>query len=362
MKPYICSMENIRLVHSEPAKDSPLADRRIAIGCHLERWLRTERLMPLFRAFGRIYVVNDHRYSDRELLSTLLHTQIDTFIANEYASHTNARSRLFRAHGLRYWHYGLGIIDHYATSRFDWGMYDDDTWIRYATSPGQLPADDAVDTGDEVQNILVIGQVPGDQALQYGARGYDMALLIRETRKTMPHARIMYRPHPRTLERVKFVDAIPDTYLEHPDDNIPALVDPRFSEPDILASIQQRYPLANFQPSGTLADNLEQVDAAVMVNSTAAYEAVQAGVTAYCAGIPLFDYHDGGIARLGNICNGKHIPSADYAHKLREQLLRMQSTPDGIYDPYQFKEHERTMLRALCAPTHMEVRSGASAA
>jgi len=359
MKPYVCSMENIRLVHDQPGKASPLAERRIAVGCHLERWLRAERLWPLFMAFGQIYVVNDHRYTDRQLLSELLSKHIDTFIVNEYAGHTNARSRLLRRHGIRYWHYGLGIIDHYTTSRFDWGMYDDDTWLRYTTSPEQMPADDATETGDEVKDILVIGQVPGDQALQYGGRGYDMSLLIRETRMLMPAAVIRYRPHPRTLERVEFAHSFPDTYMLHPDDDIPILIDPQFT--DELDKIQKRYPLAKLQLDGTLTQNLEQADAAVMVNSTAAYEAVQQGVTAYIAGIPLFDLHDGGIALLGNICNGKHIPSADYAFKLTTQLLKMQSTPDGIYDPYQFKEHERTMLRALCAP-EQEVCSGASAA
>lgn len=357
MHQYVNSVENIRQVHCAPPKGSPLADRRLAVGCHLEQWLRTDRLRPLFGAFGSVHVINDHRYTDRQLLSALLRNSCDTFIVNEYANHTNARSRLLRAHGIRYWHYGLGIIDHYATSRFDWGMYDDDTWLRFATSPEQLPAEDAVETGDEVKHILVTGQVPGDQALLYGGRGYDSALLIRETRMLMPAAVISYRPHPRTLERVDKLHTLPDTYMLHPDDSIPVLIDPQFTE---LDQIRQRYPLANLRPGVTMSESLEQADAAVMINSTAAYECVQAGVTAYCAGIPLFSYHNGGIALLGNITNGKHIPSADYAHKLTEQVLRMQSTPGSIFDPYQFKEHERAMLRALCAPT--EVRSGACAA
>ena len=348
----------MRLVHDKPSKGSPLADRALCISCHLEGWLYNERLQGLFGAFGRIYVVNEHQFTDAGLLHRLKREQVDTFMVGEYASHTNARSRLFRSHGLRYWHYGLGIVKHYETSRFDWGMYDDDTWLRYATGPEQMPADDATDTGEPVQNVLVIGQVPGDQALQYGARGYDAALLIRETQCYAPKAGIMYRPHPRTLERIENLDAWPDSYMQQPTDKVPVAIDPRFHCD--FDNIKRRYPDVKLVEGGTLDESLEQADAAVMINSTAAYEAVQARVTAYCTGIPLFSYHDGGIALLGNIDNGKHIPSADYAHKLKEQVLKMQSTPGGVYDPYQFKEHERAMLRALSVQTEAQLGTAAA--
>jgi len=346
MHKYVNSVEDIRLKHDSPPAGSPLAGRSLAVSCHMERWLVAERLLPLFASFGHIWVVNEHRYTDRRLADAFHEREIDTFIVGEYASHWNMRSRVLRQAGIRVYHYGLGIISHYDTSRFDWGMYDDDTWLRWATSPEQLPSEPAVDTGEQVERVLIIGQVPGDQALQYGGRGYTMAQLVREVRMVLPRAELWYRPHPRTLERVGIPHSLPDSYLLDPDDKIPVLVPDRFTDAETMAAIRARYPRAQLTAGGSLGDSLAQVDAAAMVNSTACYECVQAGVTAYIAGVPLIDLHQGGMALLGNITQGRHLPSTDYRDKLRAQLLSMQSQPGQVYGAHEFIAHEQAMQTA----------------
>lgn|GEM_PF-3298892 len=315
----------MQLISTCTDRDSPLIDRRLAVSRFLGKQISRGRWPELFPFFAEVHELDERGKNDDQLLAECQDAGIDTFMAHEYMAHSDARRRRFRQAGLRYWHIGLGVAAHYRTARIDWAMYESDTWLRHATSPDRLPAASAIPADSPIKRVLVIGQVHGDQAQQYGGLGFNSCLLMSEVRDLLPDAEIRYRPHPESLRAVPehkiTVDTTwyPDPYLAWPDE-------------DVLIS-QNR----------TLADDIEWADACATINSTAAYESLLAGVPVYHAGIPLLHEHPGGCFRLGQLADGKRYVSRDYQDRLRGRLNEMQGQVYGL-GPELFLKHELYML------------------
>jgi len=277
----------------------------------------------MFSAFGQVYVLDDLAYTDEELLAQCLDHRVDTVFCSEYSGHRDFRSRLFRHAGINYWHHGLGVVDHYETSRFDWGLYTDDTYLRYVTSPQRMAAEAAIATGQPIRKVLIIGQVTGDQALQYGSRGYDSLRLVKDVRTILPDAEIKYRPHPKTLNRVKESREVNgeqvynDPYLQHPIDGVKV-------------------------DKGKLSFGWP--DATVTINSTAAYESLMASVPVYNAGVPMLHEHPGGNLLLDYLDEGAKVVTGDYLRALKPTLSRIQSSKFSAYEAEFWLQQERDML------------------
>jgi len=311
----------VHKVRENKSYSAPLRKRIVVLSIHLKDLLNNTRLYDLFNAFGKVFYIDEHDHTDDSLLEACRGVNADTYLCLEYIAHRNSRRRLFRQHGLKYWHIGLGIARHYRTSRIDWAMYEDDTWLRHATNPDRLPAEPAISADMPISKALIIGQMHGDQAQQYGGLGFDSSLLVREVRRRLPDARLRYRPHPKALEKSEVLEAdtiwYPDPYLMNPD-------------PDVQIS-----------PHMSLAVDVNWADACITINSTAAYECLQAGKPVYNAGIPMLHSHPGGNFLLPELANGKRYVNRDYMMRLRGRLSEMQSNVQSVaYTPEQFMKHE----------------------
>lgn len=322
---------------------SPLANRAIAVTKHMEPWLANNRVKSIFQAAGEVFLVSDFDYTDAELLAQCQERGVDTFIAYEYVGHRGSRRRLFRQAGINYWHMGLAVVNHYKANRFDWALYEDDTYLRHVTSPDKLDCEAARYTGKPIKRVLVIGQVSGDQALRFGGNGYDSCKLIEQTRTILPNATIKYRPHPKTvLRKLETTDGIwyPDPYLE-----IRKLQKKPVRAGVTKKSTRDKFGVIVDVSSKPLADEIAWADAVVTINSTAVFESIIDGVPVYHAGIPSIHEHPSGIFYLGHLDDGACLVPGEYKRAMHEAVSNIQQ--DGArYTPQAFAEHEKEMLIA----------------
>jgi len=327
----------LQLVSRGADPDSALSGRILVCSSHFINRLRgSEHLKAILHGFKAVYTVDEYSHTNESLLAACLEAGADTYLTFEVLGHNNARRRLFRLHGLRYWHLGLGNCNHYKSYQLDWSAYEDDTYVRQVTSEERLPAKSAERTFQPIERLLLVGQVAGDQSLQYAGRGFNSVDLVREARLVCPEAELRYRPHPRTIQKVlkkRFIaDSIwyPDPYLSAR----PAVVE--VSDPT----------------ERPLADDIAWADAVATITSTAGYEAVQLGKPCYYMGIPPIHEHGGGTLSFQALAHGKLKMFPEYGDRLRGVLNDIQLSPLATAKEFAHCENElQTELYGNRIPT-----------